>query len=524
MSAILVSALAITGCEVGPDFKSPEASVASKWLEADNASLQTNRQDYERWWTVYNDPTLNNLVEQAYRQNLSVQAAGARVLEARAILGVSIGEFYPQVQQVNVSAGYAQASKNDSSANPGNFLNNYWKASMGLQVAWEIDLWGKFRRSTEAASASYLASIATYDDALVTLLSDVATTYIGIRTLQAQIDIAKENVTKQQRALSIARDRYRGGVATALDVYQAENVLAQTQSTIPNLTSQLQHGEAALRVLLGMAPQSVDALIAGPRTIPVPPQDVAVGIPADLLRRRPDIRSAELKAAAQSARIGMTKAQLFPAFTLSGVFGTSAGGSTENPLDEVFVSRSIFFAFGPSFSWPILNYGQITNKVRVQDARLQALLLEYQETVLKAQKEVEDGLSSFLQGRQQVELLRQSVTAANNALAIAIDQYTLGTRDFTTVLTASQNLYQAQSNLATASGNVSTSLATIYRSLGGGWQIRGNSEFVNDTVRAEMRNRTNWGSVLPPAGPPPQPEPGLPAPADIGPNVQAPKW
>ncbi|SJZ79078.1 efflux transporter, outer membrane factor (OMF) lipoprotein, NodT family [Enhydrobacter aerosaccus] len=521
---LLALALTLGGCEVGPDFKSADAPVSDKWLEANNPSVKTDRQEYEQWWTVYNDPTLNQLIDKAYRQNLSLQAAGARVLEARAILGISIGQFYPQVQQVNVSAAYAQASKTDTSSNPGSFLDNYWKATMGLQVAWEIDLWGKFRRSTESASASYLASIATYDDALVTLLSDVATTYIGIRTLQTQIEIAKENVVKQQRALIIARDRYRGGVATELDVYQAENVLGQTQSTIPQLTAQLQKGEDALRVLLGMPPQSVDALIAGPQTIPVPPQDVAVGIPADLVRRRPDIRSAELKAAAQSAKIGMTKAQLFPAFTLSGVFGTTAGGSTENPLDQVFSSRSIFFAFGPSFSWPVLNYGQITNKVRVQDARLQALLLEYQDTVLKAQKEVEDGLSGFLQGRQQVELLKGSVSAATKAMNIAMDQYTLGTRDFTTVLTAAQNLYQAQSNLASASGNVSASLATLYRSLGGGWQIRGNSEFVNDKVRAEMRNRTDWGSVLPPAGPPPQPEPGLPGPDNVGPNVQAPKW
>lgn len=498
--------------------------MAQKWLEADDPSVRTDRQDYERWWTVYNDPTLNQLIERAYSQNLSLQAAGARVLEARAVLGISIGKFYPQMQKVDVSAGYAQASKTDTSTNPGSFLNNYWKATMGLEIAWELDLWGKYRRSTESASASYLASIATYDDALVTLLGDVATTYIGIRTLQAQIDIAKENVTKQRKALEIARDRYRGGVATELDVYQAQNVLAQTESTIPNLTAQLQQGESALRVLLGMTPQSMDALLAGPRTIPVPPADVAVGIPADLVRRRPDIRAAELQAAAQSAKIGMTKAELFPAFKLSGVFGTSAGGTTENPADQVFTSHSIFFAFGPSFSWPILNYGQITNKVRVQDARLQALLLDYQNTVLQAQKEVENGLSGFLQGRQQVNLLKASVTAANNALRVAIDQYTLGTRDFTTVLTASQNLYQAQSNLATASGDVSTSLAKMYRSLGGGWQIRGNSEFVNDKIRAEMRNRTDWGSVLPPSGPPPQPEPGLPGPENVGPNVQAPKW
>jgi outer membrane protein TolC len=262
-----------------------------------------------------------------------------------------------------------------------------------------------------------------------------------------------------------------------------------------------------------------------PRTSPRDmPRDVAVGIPADLLRRRPDIRSAELLAAAQSAQIGMAKADLFPAFALTGAFGTVAGSSGPNRVNEVFSARGIQFSFGPSFSWPILNYGQITNNVRVQDARLQTLLINYQNAVLQAQKEVESSLSGFLQGRKQVDLLRQSVAAANQALIIAIEQYRLGTRDFTTVLTAEQNLYQAQNNLAVASGNLSASLVSLYRALGGGWQIREGSEFVNDATRDQMRSRTDWGKLLPPAGRPQPAAPGLPGPADKGPDVRAPEW
>ena len=209
----------------------------------------------------------------------------------------------------------------------------------------------------------------------------------------------------------------------------------------------------------------------------------------------------------------MTKAQLFPAFSLTGVFGGTASSVDEIPVGQVFHPSAITFAFGPTFSWPILNYGQITNQVRVQDARLQTLLIDYQNAVLKAQKEVESNLAAFLNGRKQVELLRKSVYAASNALTVAIDQYTLGTRDFTTVLTAEQNLYQAQTNLAAAAGSLSTSLTDLYRALGGGWQIRGNREFVNDSVRKEMRARTDWGTVLPPGGPPPLPSPPLPSPA-----------
>jgi NodT family efflux transporter outer membrane factor (OMF) lipoprotein len=516
--------LSMAGCKVGPDFTAPTALVAENWLEAKDASVHTDHQDDERWWTVFHDPTLDHLIDVAYRQNLTLLAAGTRVLEARATLGVAIGEFYPQTQQIGANVSYNQASQVDPTSNPLHSLGNYWRASLSSQIAWEIDLWGKFRRGVTSADAAYLASIASYDDVLVTLLGDVASTYIGIRTLQQQIIIARENVVKQRKALQIATDRWHGGTATALDVYQAQNVLAQTESAIPQLTAQLQQGEDALRVLLGMPPASLDALLTGPETIPVPPRDVAVGIPVDLLRRRPDIRSVELQAAAQSEQIGIAKADLFPAFTLSGAFGTVAGSTGSNRLNEVFSVRGIQFAFGPAFSWPILNYGQITNNVRVQDARLQTLLVQYQNTVLRAQQEVENALAAFLQGRLQVDFLRQSVAAASRALSIALDQYLLGTRDFTTVLTAEQNLYQAQSNLATAEGNLATSLASLYRALGGGWQIREGNDIVNDATRNEMRSRTDWGRLLPPSDQPQPQLPGLPGPGDRGPDIRAPQW
>jgi NodT family efflux transporter outer membrane factor (OMF) lipoprotein len=514
----------LAACMVGPDFKQPDASVADKWLESSDPAVRTQRQEYEDWWTVFHDPTLNQLVTIAYEQNLTLLSAGTRVLEARATLGVAIGEFYPQTQQLGGNVGYNQASRVDPTSNPLHNLGNYWRASLSTEVAWELDFWGKFRRGVQSADAAYLASIATYDDVLVTLLGDVASNYIGIRTLQQQIAIARANVVKQQAALAIARYRFHGGTATGLDVFQAENVLAQTQAAIPQLTAQLQQGEDALRVLLGMTPQSLDTLLAGPATIPVPPLDVSVGMPADLIRRRPDVRSAELMAAAQSAQIGMAKADLYPAFGLFGAFGTVAGTTGSNQLSKMFSGNAIQFAFGPTFSWPVFNYGQITNNVRVQDARLQGLLVDYQNTVLKAQQEVENGLAAFVQGRQQVALLRRSVAAANSALGVAIDQYRLGTRDFTTVLTAEQNLYQAESSLATASGNLSTSLVSVYRSLGGGWQIRQGHEFVNAATRNEMRDRTNWGQLLPPADQKRPPGPGLPSPADRGPDVRAPQW
>jgi NodT family efflux transporter outer membrane factor (OMF) lipoprotein len=521
---VLAVLLPLAACKVGPDFTEPSAALAERWLQAGEATVITDRATYERWWTVFNDPTLNDLVDTAYRQNLTLLAAGTRVLEARAQLGVAAGEFYPQSQSVGGSLAYLRPSESDPSGVTQAGLGEFWRGSLSASAAWELDFWGRFRRGVQAADAAYLASIATYDDVLVTLVGDVASTYVGIRTLQAQIAIARANVTRQRMALRIARDRFAGGVSTGLDVAQAENVLAQTEASVPQLTAQLEQGQAALRVLLGLPPQSMDALLAGQPVIPVPPESVAVGLPAELVRRRPDIRAAELRAAAQSEQIGMALAELYPAFKLTGIFGSQASNIGGNRVSDMFTSNAIQFAFGASFSWPILNYGQITNNVRVQDARLQGLLIDYRNAVLRAQRDVENGLSGYLQGGRQVLLLQRSVRAAEQALSIAMDQYRMGTRNFTTVLTAMQNLYAAQNSLAVAQGARATSLTALYRALGGGWQLREGNDFVNDATRDQMRARTDWGRVLPPAGTPQPAAPGLPGPADRGPDIRAPQW
>ncbi|NMJ42682.1 efflux transporter outer membrane subunit [Roseomonas sp. JC162] len=522
--ALLACLLPLAACKVGPDFTEPAAPLAERWLQSGDPSVRTDRREDERWWTVFNDSTLNDLVDLAYRQNLTLLAAGTRVLEARAQLGVATGEFYPQSQAVGAGLSYTRPSQRDPTGFTGAELGEFWRGAMSASAVWELDFWGRFRRGVQSADAAYLASIATYDDVLVTLVGDVATSYIGIRTLQAQLAIANANVVRQRQALRIARDRLAGGVTTGLDVAQAENVLAQTEAAVPQLTAQIQQGEAALRVLLGLPPQPMDALLAGRAVIPVPPEQVAVGIPADLVRRRPDIRAAELRAAAQSEQVGMALAELYPAFKLTGVFGSQASNVGGNRVSDMFNASAIQFAFGASFSWPILNYGQITNTVRVQDARLQGMLVDYRNAVLRAQREVEGALSGYVQGGRQVAQLRRSVAAAERAVNIALDQYQMGTRDFTTVLTAMQNLYAAQSSLATAMGNRATQLATLYRSLGGGWQLREGNGFVDDATREQMRQRTDWGRLLPPANAPQPAAPGLPGPSDRGPDIRAPQW
>jgi NodT family efflux transporter outer membrane factor (OMF) lipoprotein len=524
ISRLVVACIALiplTACLVGPDFKKPPAPIAEGFLKARGLD-QAAPADYRTWWKVFNDPVLDRLIEIAYAQNLTLLSAGTRVLEARAALGVAIGELYPQSQQATGSVTYTGESRADPFSNP--FGQRYfWRDTLGARIIWELDFWGKFRRGVESADAAYLASIATYDVVLVTLLGDVTTAYIGIRTTQRQIEIARENVVRQRKALEIAEARFTGGVASKLSVYQAQNVLGQTESAIPPLQAQLDQGLNALRLLLGMPPQSLDGLLAGAKGIPVPPANVAVGVPADLLRRRPDIRGAELAAAAQSAQVGLAEADLYPAFSLTGSFGAAASSGRRASLADVFTAKGITFGFGPSFSWNILNYGQITNTIRVQDAKLQGLLVDYQNAVLKAQKEVEDGLATYRDSQVQVAYLRKSVAAAQSALEIALIEYKLGTRDFTTVLTAEQNLYTAQNSLAVASGNVSAGLTAVFRALGGGWQLREGGDFVPPVIRDEMRARTDWGNLLPPAGAAPR-TPGLPSSEDIGPTIRAPEW
>jgi NodT family efflux transporter outer membrane factor (OMF) lipoprotein len=518
-------AAAVSACAVGPDFVPPSAPVAPTWLEWRNKSLKTGDYEYRDWWRVFHDPVLDRLVAIAYEQNLTLLSAGTKVLQARAALGIAIGELYPQQQQGVGSVTYNLLSRANPTVIPAPAAANFWLASLGAQAAWQLDLWGKFRRGVESGDANYLASIASYDDVLVTLLGNVAQIYVGIRTLEKQIAIARANVVRQRQALAISRDRYKGGATSELDVYQAENVLGATQATIPQLKIQLDQGLNALRVLLGMAPEPLGFLLSrSTGVIPTAPRTVAVGIPADLLRRRPDIRAAELRAATQSAQIGVAEAELYPAITLIGTFGGSATTLLGGSLGNVFQPSGRNFTLGPTLQWNILNYGQITNNVRLQDATLQQDLVDYQNTVLTAQQEVENGISTFFNSRSQAYFLGQSTQAAKGAHRAALLQYQDGTRDFTTVLTAEQNLLLAENNLAVATGNISTGLVSLYQALGGGWQIRDGNGFVDVATAAEMRSRTNWGEVLSPAGEPPPPVPGLPGPENGGPTVRPPEW
>ncbi len=501
---------------VGPDYVSPPTETEAQWLEAEDQRLHTDSAVDQEWWKTFSDPILSQLIDHAYRENLNLRMTGIRVLEARAQLGVAVGNFYPQSQQMTGSLSDVHLSQRAYQAAFSNIFN-YAQAQLGLTASWEIDFWGKFRRAIEAADAGVQAAMADYDNALVSLTGDVAHAYITFRTLEKRLSIARQNVDTQKETLHIAEVRFNGGTTSERDVEQARTVLADTQASIPTLEIGLRQHQNALSVLMGMPPKPISDLLAGTAQIPSPPAQVIVGIPAELLRRRPDVRHAELQAAVQSASIGVTKAALYPAISLTGSFGLLSTDVGSFALGDAFLWKSRTANFGPALQWNIFNYGQITNQVRVQDARLQALLISYQNVVLTAQREVEDNLVAFLRSQDRARSLGESTAAAQRSLNLATLQYRQGITDFTTVLTAQQALLNEQDNLAVTLGDISNYLVGVYRALGGGWQIREGKELVPDTIKEQMAKRTDWGSLLEPT---PQPSPENSAPS----GITLPQW
>lgn len=486
---------------LGPDFSVPESQVEQDWIDAGHPSISQASTDAANWWQVFNDPVLNELVSLAYKQNLPLKVAGLRIFEARAQLGIAVGSQYPQSQQLR--GGATKVNLSESSANTSLIDLNYSDYDFGLDASWEIDFWGKFKRGIESADASLLSEIANYDDFLTSLIADIANTYIAIRTFEERINLAHQNVSIQERSLHITEVRFRNGATTELDVQQAKSLLRNTQALIPRLETGLRRATNALSVLLGMPPSDLQDLLGeSTNTIPKADENLSVGIPADLLRRRPDVKQAELRAASQSALIGVAKADLYPSFSLNGSLGLLSSSSTsttrtgESGVDELIDSDSVQFFGGPSFRWNIFNYGRIKNSVRVQDARFQQLVIDYQQTVLRAAQEVEDAMVGFLRTKEEAGFLEDSVEASARSVELAVLQYRDGVSDYTRVLDTQESLVNQQDSLTATKGEIARNVIAIYRSLGGGWQLRGKDDFIQDELKQQMRERTDWGKLL----------------------------
>jgi NodT family efflux transporter outer membrane factor (OMF) lipoprotein len=502
---IISFTMMLTGCAVGPDYIRPEASEPQKWLEEKDPLIKSEPADFGQWWTVFNDSVLNTLVDMASQQNLSLRIAGIRILEARAQLGIAIGDLYPQSQSVGGSYTYTDVSKNEANSQPGADFH-YGNMDLGFDAAWELDFWGKFRRAVESDMGNLEASIARYDDLMVTLTAEVARTYIFIRTQEVRLAIARENVKIQEQSLQIAKTRFKEGDVTELDVQQARALLRDTQATIPRIQTGLRQSKNGLAILLGMLPGELKDKLEAPKPIPTVPAEVSVGIPSELLRRRPDIRLSERQLAAQSALIGVAKAELYPHFSLFGSIGlrasdaavTAAGFPGGSSFGDLWNSDSISFFGGAGFSWNILNYGRIKNRIRVQDARFQQLVVNYQNTVLKAAQETEDAMVAFLRSQDEVKFLSESVQAATRSVDLSMIQYREGLVDYQRVLDTQRFQTQEQDLLTQTKGSVVLNFIAMFKALGGGWQIREGRDFVPEETRKEMQQRTNWGNLLTP--------------------------
>lgn len=490
VGAGLLAALVTSGCMVGPNFARPPARTGSDWLEAGDSSVSTAEAQTRSWWEVFQDPVLSHLVESAYAENLTLRVAGLRVVQAQARRGIAIGQFYPQLQELKGAYQRTVESENAVSAPLfGSRKIDNWQ--LGFDTAWEIDLWGKFRRGIEAADADLLAQVASYDDVLVSLVAEVARTYVLIRELDERLAVARDNVSVQTEGLRVAQVRFESGGTSDLDVQQAATLLHDTEATIPQLEILRRLSLDSLCVLLGRPPEQLTEELGGPGRVPEVPVSVAVGVPADLLRRRPDVRSAEQAAAAQSARIGVAASRLLPAFQLQGSVGLSAEKAA-----KFFAGQSFQAVAGPAFDWPILNYGRLINDVRLQDAVFQELVTTYANTVLVAQQEIEGALVGYLKGRERVDRLTESATAANRAVDLSLIQYREGATNYTSVINTQQSKLSEDDKVVSSRSNVALSVVALYKALGGGWQLREGKDFVPVETRETMQARTRWGALL----------------------------
>ena len=492
LTTTLCVGLLVSACTtVGPDFVQPEAELPLAW-QTSPAGLKATEYELVNWWEAFNDPALDNLVNLAHQQNLTLELAGLRVLESRAQLGIATGAQYPQ-QQV-ASGGVSHVSPSENAGQGNTSFNQY---DLGAGLVWEMDFWGRYRRGIESADAAMMASIANYDSAMVLVTAQVVDTYIAIRTLEEQLDIAQDNLELQERSYDIADVLYRNGESNELDVQQALTLLLSTQATVPQLRVQERLAKNALSTLLGRTSSYVDNIL-GDGEIPAVPAEIALGIPADLLRRRPDVRQAELQAVAQNALVGVATADLYPSIAINGTFGIvsiskDVGGGGASGL---FNSDSISYSAGVGFNWPFLNYGRIRNNIRVQDARLQQALVNYQDVVLKAARETDDAIVSLAGTQEQEIILAKSVEAAQRSNELSLLRYQEGFSGYQRVLDSQQALFRQQTSYVQNRGLSASNVVAIYKALGGGWEVRQGKAFVDENTLIVMRERTNWGGLL----------------------------
>lgn len=458
--------LLLGGCMVGPDYRRPEVVSPTAWAEASangapttHPSAATTRPaELGQWWRSFNDPTLNSLIDRAMASNLDLRQSIARVRQARAARGVVASAFWPGA---DVSGSYTRSGGRQ--AGLGNSSHDLYRA--GLDAAWELDIFGGVRRDIEASEADIQSAIEDQRDVRVTLAAEVGLDYTDLRGIQRQIEIARNNLAAQQRSAELTRQRNAIGFVSRLDVVNADALVASTGSQIPVLESAERQMIYALSVLLGMEPGALMEELSAKAPIPAAPPVVPIGLPSDLLRRRPDIRRADAQLHAATARIGVATADLFPKFSLTGSVGLQG-----NKPAALFNWSNRYWSVGPSVSWPLFDAGRIRSNIEVQNALQEQALLAYRATILSAWQDVENALIAYAKEQEHRDALAQAVAANRQAVDLATQLYRQGQTDFLNVLSAQRSLYSSEDALVQSDRTVATNLIALYKALGGGWE------------------------------------------------------
>jgi NodT family efflux transporter outer membrane factor (OMF) lipoprotein len=463
----MLLAVLAAGCSVGPDYVKPEVPISDAWQSAVSAEMNHDETPLVTWWEAFGDTALVALIRAAEQENLTLKIAVARVREARALRGIAKGGYLPNV---NLGGSYTRFRISENSLNgqlteqSGGQVEAQGEWDLSLDAFWEIDVWGRVRRQVESSTAQFEASVEDFRDVLVTLYAEVAANYIDLRTFQSRLTFGRQNAEDQRRTVQLTRDRFDAGLVSRLDVTQAETQLASTEAEIPRLESSANVALNRLAVLLGRQPGVLhdDLGVAAP--IPEAPERVATGMPAELLRRRPDVRRAERQLAAQNAQIGVAKADLYPSFSLSGILGLVAGGGA-----SLISGESVSWSLIPGVRWNVFNGGKVRNNIRVQEARTEQLLYAYEQSVLLALEEVEGVMVAYQLEKVRRDRLAEAVTAAARSVEIVRTQYLSGLTDFQRYLDSQRALTQQQDLLASSQGQVIRNLIALNKALGGGW-------------------------------------------------------
>jgi NodT family efflux transporter outer membrane factor (OMF) lipoprotein len=462
-AAIPLALFVAFGCAVGPNYVEPEIETPDQWQLELTRGLGSGQSDFQTWWTQFRDPVLTSLIERAAEGSLDIRLALARIDAAAARRGVARGEWFPSLD----AGSTYQRTRVSESTNPVlppplERTDDFY--SVGIGAGWEVDVFGRVRRSLESATAGVDAAIEDYRDVLVVLYAQIGLSYVNVRTLQERIASNEENIEAQRGTLQIVRDRNAAGLVGDLDLRQAEENLGATESQLPRLRQLLVQEINRLSVLLGLPPSALHAELAQPAPIPSLPAEVLVGLPYDLLRQRPDVRTAERQLAAQTARIGVAAADLYPRFSLLGNFGLQA-----TDFADWGNSASRAYSFGPSVVWNIFDGGRIRSNIRVQEALTEQALVRYERAVLDALEEAESAMVAFVEEQNRRDALERSATASAEAVELVQTLYRTGLTDFQNVLDTERSLFARQDELAASQGLVAQDLIAVYRALGGGW-------------------------------------------------------